>query len=197
MPMFKVKDLMINVGDTPQALCLHTTVCGICSVGGSICQCSVAVTKVCQDCTIAISQLCANCSIYISKVCQTCSVLVSQVCRQETITNCYDCSFAVSEICQNQSVCPGGSIVCPGGSGDPWTPVEQLSPIVDTLNHEGLAALKAQLKVINDKVDAQQAILDKQFAPQTLEDANLLEEKLNAALTEVRAMKGQFKKSSK
>ena len=79
MPMFKVKDLMINVGDTPQALCLHTTVCGICSVGGSICQCSVAVTKVCQDCTIAISQLCANCSIYISKVC-----------RQETITNCYD-----------------------------------------------------------------------------------------------------------
>src|SRR5689334_9893398 len=168
MPMFKVKDLMVHIEPTgTQALCLHNTRCG--------------------GCTLYIS--CGPLTPPIG--CHPCSLFALTKCAPDTRW-CHGCTFEIT-YCLNGTRVDCHATIPPTWT-DPISPVAQLSPVIEQLNPEGLAVLKAQLQETLDKVDAQQVVLNQQLAPQTLEDANLLEEKLNTALTEVRALKTQLKK---
>jgi hypothetical protein len=59
----------------------------------------------------------------------------------------------------------------------------------EVINPADLAALKEQLLLAVKSVEERQAAAEKRLAPQTLEEAELAEKQLRAALTEVRAIK--------
>jgi hypothetical protein len=61
---------------------------------------------------------------------------------------------------------------------------------------EELAALKQELRRALGRVEAHERVLDEALQPQTEEDAALLEEKLTAALEDVRARRATLREQA-
>jgi hypothetical protein len=89
--------------------------------------------------------------------------------------------------CFGGTRCPGGTI-CAGGSGCPG------GSVFEPIGPEGLAALKAQLRLALEQVEAQEKDLAERMAPQTVEDVEALETQLQEALEELRERKETLRK---
>lgn len=76
---------------------------------------------------------------------------------------------------------------------NPYTPVvAQNTPVITDVNVLGV--LKTDLNKALAEVERQEKILANAQTPQTLEEANMVEEELNMALQEVAAVKAKLKK---
>ena len=95
--------------------------------------------------------------------------------------------------------CEAGTVGC-GASWDPTTPVFQTETIIQqtpVLQQEEIAPLKEQLKAALELVEKQEAAINEQLQPKTLEDVNLLESKLTEALGELRVQKAALERKAK
>ncbi len=146
MPTFKVKDLMVNIG---QACILHTTITG----------CVANTTQ--TFCRI-------GCHSYISVTCAGCSVVIS--CPYHT--------------CHLPTFIPTPTITPTITPTTPQLPIEQLD--IEVLREQ----LKAQLVAL----DEQEAAINEELRPKTLEDLVAVETKLNEALADVKVQKNQLQK---
>lgn len=117
-------------------------------------------------------------------------------CPGNTLTGCGFCSVgctftqcpANTRFCPaNTLICPGGTEICPGGSVIDDVP----RPAPST---EDLAALKEELRQALAEVEAQERVMEESMRPQTLEEADELERKLNAALDDLRAQKEELRR---
>jgi hypothetical protein len=65
----------------------------------------------------------------------------------------------------------------------------------DIVNPPELALLKERLKIALAEVEARERVVEESLRPKTLEDFELLEQKLNAALEDIRAQKAALGKN--
>jgi hypothetical protein len=86
----------------------------------------------------------------------------------------------------SNSGCSGNS-KCGSKSVDPDLLQDWLDPVIDPAD---LEVLRAPLNLALSKVDARERQLDRRSAPQSPAEARLLEQKLTAALEEVRSIQG-------
>jgi hypothetical protein len=107
------------------------------------------------------------------------------------------CAFSV---CPTASIhffagaCTGASIVCTGGSAQPT--VGQPG-IAGSVSLGSLAALKEQLKQQLAEVEKQHAAAEDSLVPKTVEDIDMLTNKFNDALEELKARRAELSKKSK
>lgn len=92
--------------------------------------------------------------------------------------------------------CPGGSIICGPLSPDPCGVI---SPYVGdpgefVVQPEDLSVLKEQLKQALVNIERQERALEEADRPQTVEEAEALEEKLKEAIKELQVRKEELKK---
>ncbi len=196
MPRFRVRDLMINVGEGSGGICEIITNCGgvteLCVENTQGC----AFTENC-DCTIQTCGLnsCGVCTPFSvvtvgCGVCTACSV-VTHGCA---CTNCSACSLGcslgctlVTQGCRVHSLC-GRSFVC--------TPTfEQTFP--GGLQAEHLAALKDELRATLDKMEAHEKVVRERQQPQTQEQVDQVEKKLNEALEALKQRRAELQKRTK
>lgn len=95
-------------------------------------------------------------------------------------SGCRECSGQFT--CIGASKCGGCTLNVTGGG----IPVFGITP-------EALAALKAQLKQALDEVESAEQLLAERMRPQSVEEVEALEEKLQAALSELKDRKGQLR----
>jgi hypothetical protein len=91
----------------------------------------------------------------------------------------------------------------PGGCGvseDPTSPIYQTETIMQQipgLTQQEITPLKEQLKAALELAEKQEAAINEQLQPKTLEDVNLLEGKLTEALAHIKAQKADLEKKRK
>jgi len=175
---FKFKDLMVNVGPIDRVpLCLCATqspsLCVCLSHVGTLCHC-ISHPLTCQGCSIAVSCLCASHQPSIYCDCAShagtfcnCSILLS---RCDCITN------------QPSLQCVPGTF---GPGGDPLGDPEQL------------AALKQQLKQVLADVEKQEQAVTESLRPQTVAEADELQQKLQGALEELKGLRAELARKEK
>ncbi|MES1243809.1 MAG: hypothetical protein ABUT39_19545 [Acidobacteriota bacterium] len=98
----------------------------------------------------------------------------------------------------------GGCPACTGTTGDVWTAraaalmacgvCTGVSPVLADRRPEALAALRQQLQGLLAEVEAEERRLEDAGFPQTAEEVESLEKKLEEALAEVRSRKAGLKK---
>jgi hypothetical protein len=180
MPRFRVRDLMINVGEGSGGICEIITNCG-------------GVTELCVENTqgCAFTENC-NCTI------QTCGANSCGICTPCSgvtfhcnCTLCSACSFVTTTCRQTQctarSLC-GRSFVC--------TPTF-IETIPGGLQVEHLSALKDELRATLDQLEAREKAMAEQQQPQTLEQVDAIEKQLQGALEELQQRRAELKKRGK
>ncbi|HVU12111.1 MAG TPA: hypothetical protein VHD90_12580 [Phototrophicaceae bacterium] len=132
--------------------------------------------------------------------------IVVQCPLHSTIWTCwlYSC-HAFTPICPTYTpICPNASQLCPPGTLCLAGTITDLSPIVTTTpvqqtiqfsSEESLKALQTQLAQLQDATQAQLSALQAKQAPQTVEEAEMLEKHLTDALNEVKATKESLRRS--
>lgn len=181
---FKVRDLMIAVlpesggGEAPQQLVCNPTLAG--------CTRCTACTD-CTRCTGCTCSACSNCTGCTG--CTPCS----------DCTGCTGCTNGCTNC--TYTACGGGSCGCTGASGcnlcsTACTVCTDLTcggfaskgPLEGiAAQPEALAQLKEQLRQAMAQVEEQERALDESMLPQTIDEVDQLEAKLQAALEELRA----------
>jgi hypothetical protein len=163
MPRFRVRDLMINVGEGSGGICEIITNCG-------------GVTELCVENTqgCAFTENC-NCTI------QTCGVNSCGVCTPFGTVGCLGCSFCSHcssatvgcqlSKCTAHSLC-GRTFVC--------TPTFDAT-IVEGVQVEHLTALKEELRTTLQRMEAHEKAVRERQMPQTVEQVDQAEKKLNEA----------------
>lgn len=179
---FKVRDLMIDVvpeagGGANIACCPGTMLTGdpFCCPGTGF------RTPACCPGTGFRTCLCS----YISPACcpgtsfRTCCPTFC--CPGTLPVTCEPCSPIPFTGCDPISPCPGGSIIPPErGVATP----------------ENLATLKAQLQQALAQVEGQERAMEESQKPQTVEEAEVLEQKLVEALEELRQHREELRRRS-
>jgi len=173
MPRFRVRDLMINLGEGSGGVCEIITNCG-------------GVTELCVENTqgCAFTQNC-NCTI------QTCGPDSCGACTPCSAVSC-GCTCTACSVCTACSGCTACSVVTRGcrahslcGHTIQCTPTfVQADPGVLQVEH--LQALKDELRATLARVEAQEKNLSHHQQPQTLTQVDEIEKKLTDALEEVR-----------
>jgi hypothetical protein len=139
--------------------------------------------------------------------CRPCTPLVTDYClctNQVTqITPCGNCSYLSPYIFE---ITPWITRITPtcGVTRDPTiTPTVQFTPQTPVVNQPGmvanpqnLAELKAQLRQSLAQVEAQEQAMAESMKPQTVEEADMLEQKLTEALDELRQHKEALRRRS-
>jgi len=176
MPEFKVKDLLIGLPTDLNKICIaNTTACP----SPSLVQCPnhTYTTVTCFGC----SWITPHCGItpVTCGITPHCGI---------TLVTC-----GITPHCGITPVTCGHSIPCGGGSQTPCggsrTPFEQPATL------EEIAVLKVQLKQELQNLEEQERQVNEQLKPKTLDEATLIETKLNEALAEIKAIKDQLKKT--
>jgi hypothetical protein len=169
---FKVRDLMIDVAP---------------GVGGGI---------FCRPCTPLVTDYCLCTNQVTIDVCKVCT-------NREISIWCRDCSVISPYI----QITPW-TVITPtcGFSPDPitvQTTIVQTTPQTPVVNQPGmvaspqnLAELKAQLRQSLAQVEAQEQAMAESMKPQTVEEADMLEQKLTEALDELRQHKEELRRRS-
>jgi hypothetical protein len=178
MPRFRVRDLMINVGEGSGGICEIITNCGgvteLCVENTQGCAFTENCNCTIQTCGANSCGFCTPCS-GVSVVCQGCSF-------------CSHCSSAtvVCQLsrCTAHSLC-GRSFVC--------------TPTFDQtfdggLQVEHLAALKEELKATLEKMEAHEKVVRERQMPQTVEHVDQAEKKLSEALEALKQRRAELQK---
>ncbi len=221
MPRFKVRDLMISVlpgaveqqagipGDQrPQFamdLCAVTHNPLDCSPGITSPLCGVGCTD-CTNCTQCTG--CTGCTACTG--CTNCSQPCTFRCTQQCTGNCtYNCTFHCTGQCTGYCTyqCTGAcSFQCTGYCsnsctnpsagqvpGQPNCGFSQFgSPFLNVSDPIFLSELKAQLRNQLAQVEAAELHVNEKLLPQTMADADMLEQKLTDALETLRAHKSEL-----
>jgi hypothetical protein len=180
MPRFRVSDLMINVGEAVGGAggggCHLITECG------GVTELCVENTQGCaftQNCRCTIHTACGD---EFTCRCSACTPCTGRTCGC-TCTGCTACTqtcictqCSAHSVCTLSSACGFVSIRCTptftGGFGE--------------LQPEHLSQLKDELRGALEQVEAAEQRLSDTMQPQTLDDVDQLEQKLTAALDELR-----------
>lgn len=165
---FKFKDLMINVGPLDKPLPL------------------------CQQATRC------NCVSHLGTVCLCashpatcgCTVHITCLCVSNPVT-CAGCSIIISH-CECASYAPSVCGPLSGGCGPSFEP--QGDPEQELA---GLSALKDQLKQQLAEVEKQEQATEESLHPQTVAEADELQQKLQGALEELKAHRAELMKKEK
>jgi hypothetical protein len=191
---FKVKDLMINVLPDVGAQRLHCP-------DNTIIPClanSVCVRGSC-GCTVLSPQTCFG---YSRPSCIVNSVIP---CTETLPTTCFygscGCTVLSPQTClwgscgiNSGITCGGFTINCVGSAcGGSETPVFQGGGEVGP---ETLAALKEQLRQALAQVEAQERAVEESLRPQSVAEVEQLEQKMKAALEELRVRKEELQKKA-
>ena len=174
MAVFKVKDLMVQVGPEADALrpnCYYTTCWGV-TVGCQLGTCRIQ-TVYCKGWTCGIAA--SNCGIVTGTGCGALS------CITNTLVECAIATLDITTLTRS-ALCPPDTTV-----------TIEVNP--GELATTDLAQLKDQLKAQLARVEAVEAAR-RQAAqvPATIEEATALEAKLSEALDEVRAHRASLEK---
>jgi hypothetical protein len=177
MPRFRVRDLMINVGEGSGGICEIITNCG-------------GVTELCventQGCAFTENCRCTiqTCGANSCGICTPCSVVTFHC----DCTACSACSVVTNPcrqtLCTARSLC-GRSFVC--------TPTF-VETFPGELQVEHLALLKDELRATLEQVEAREKALSEQQQPQTLEQVDAIEKQLNEALKELKKRRAELQK---
>lgn len=184
MPRFRVRDLMINVGDGPGGHCAFTNCGGVtelcventqgCAFTEN-CRCTIHTCGV-DSCGFCTHFATFGCGCSVCSVCSHCSVVTC---------GCTACSV-VTVPCRLHSIC-GRSFVC--------TPTFEAFPVDVPAEH--LAALKDELRATLKKMEAQEKLVNERQQPQTLEQVDQVEKKLNEALDTLKQRRAELQKRTK
>lgn len=198
MPRFKVKDLMVNVlpqelgqADEPITPEPQPNTQYWCGIPPSYCvNCSLPTWA---DLTPGISRPPITCgnwlscweypSIYMGT--DTCG-FVTNTCRFVTDTCRFNGSIIPTDPC-NATTLPDDFLT---------TTIDTITPQIDQLPDTTLQALKGQLRDAIGKVEAREAQVNEAMRPQTTAAATVVEQKLEAALEEIRAHKARLQAAS-
>lgn len=107
-----------------------------------------------------------------------------------TCTECTECTGRTCTACSNCTGCTGctRTCQCSGCSIVTCEPFASRGPVeAIAAQPETLAQLKEQLKQALERVEEQERALDESMMPQTVDEVDQLEAKLQAALEELRA----------
>jgi hypothetical protein len=164
---FKVRDLMIDVAP---------------GVGGGV---------FCRPCTPLVTDYCLCTNQVTIDVCKVCT-------NRDISIWCRDCSVISPYV----EITPW-TVLTPGcGFTDPRTPmtVTPQTPVINQVgmvaNPQNLAELKAQLRQSLAQVEAQEQAIAESMKPQTVEESDMLEQKLTEALDELRQHKEELRRRS-
>jgi hypothetical protein len=168
---FKIRDLMISVlqGSAEQKGCnLCTGTTGAQDPGFG-----------CHTCTGTTGRLCYYHGQYPGQIgCPTCTGTTGQA-----MNGCVTCTGTTHELLQAQAATLAVCTICTG-----------LSPLAANRRPEALAELRQQLQGLLAEVEAEERRIEAESFPQTAEEAEALEAKLEEALAEVRSRKGGLPK---
>jgi hydroxylamine reductase (hybrid-cluster protein) len=174
MPRFRVRDLMINVGEGSGGICEIITNCG-------------GVTELCventQGCAFTVD---CNCTIQTcgANSCGVCTPFATVGCGCSYCSYCTACSLGVTVQCRVHSIC-GRTVVC--------------TPTFDTLTVQGmqvehLTALKEELRKTLERMEAQEKSIKERQMPQTIEQVDQAEKKLNEGLEALKHRRSELQK---
>jgi len=179
MPRFRVRDLLINIGEGNGGGCELITNCG-------------GVTELCVENTqgCAFTQNC-DCTI------QTCGANSCGVCTPCSGVTC-GCTCTACSFCTACSPCTACSIATRGcrvhslcGHTIQCTPTF-VQGVNGGLQVEHLQALKDELRATLHKVEAQERNLSEKQQPQTVAQVDEAEKKLNEALEALRHRRSEL-----
>lgn len=182
---FRIRDLMISVVPTPGAGCVTCTGTTGQGCGGHSGGCLGRTGYGCVTCTGTTGELLYN------QGCVACTGTTAE-------NGCVTCTGTTAD--------RGGCVTCTGTTGGLCAHAAALaacgictgiSPAVGDQRPQALAQLRQQLQGLLAEVEAEEQRLADAGAPQSLDEAEELERKLEEALAEVRSRKAGFGKKKK
>jgi hypothetical protein len=213
---FKIKDLMITVlagkGAAPAEKCEESCPLFSCDLDSGGCddlsnacaQCTDAASGDCGDCSdfTCDGTDCGDCTVFscagcsdptcACSQCSQCSGCTCSVCTGgcTACSQCSKCSACTCTKCTAHSVCTLKSL-CTACSHLQSCGASVIKP-TSRLRTADLPRLKAQLQQALKRVEARQEAAAKKMQPRSLEEIEMLEEKLRQALDELARQKKEL-----